>query len=117
MYGLIAIFLAGFLFFVLMTARNYKQEIKEDLSRIAPEQRENAKKYILIKNLLFMLAPELFFFGMIVVLITGFDIENIFTETIVAFSIIIFLTIGISGVYSDKIKNLLPKEIQKVGAA
>lgn len=118
MYEVSAIFLIGFLFYVVTSVRDYNKDVKERLPKISPENRRQAKKYMLIENLLFALAPELAMLGMAVTIFAKIDISDfgIFIGVLV-FSIIAFLSIGISGIYGQKVQSLIPKEVQNVSAA
>jgi len=119
MYIYVAIWLAGFLAFVIMSTRNYKDLVREFLPKVLPESRRGAKRYMLLESLLFVLGPEIAMIWMAIMPFTGIDIMNLWVLLIVlaVFTLIMLFSIGISGIYGEKWYELIPKENEKIGAA
>ncbi|MFA6096270.1 MAG: hypothetical protein WC788_01420 [Candidatus Paceibacterota bacterium] len=119
MYVYIAIWMAGFLLYVIMSVRNYKEEVRNYLPKVLPENRKEAKKYMLIESLLFVLSPEIAMIGMAIMPFSGIDITDpwILFEVVASFAVIAFLSIGFSGIYGEKVQNLISKKSQEIGAA
>lgn len=119
MYVYIAIWTIGFLAYVIMSIRRYKEEIRYYLSKVQPENRREAKKFMLLENLLFVLAPEIAMIGMAIIPFAGIDIMDPWTSfaVLAIFAVIGIFSIGLSGIYGEKAQNLIPKEIKKSGVA
>jgi len=119
MYVYIAIWMIGFLVYVVMSIKNYKDEVRDYLPKVLSENRKEAKKYMLIENLLFVLSPEIAMIGMAVMPFTGIDIMDpwVLSGIVAAFAFIAFFSIGFSGIYGEKAHNLVIKESQEIGAA
>lgn len=111
-------FVVAFLSFVLMSIKNYKESIRDYLPRIPQENKNKAKKYILLENLLFMAMPESAMFGMAIMSYFETDITvSVFLIELITFGIFSILSIGLSQIYGEKVQNFIPKESQKSIAA
>lgn len=118
MYVYIAIWLAGFFAFVIMSIKNYKADIKNYLPKILPQNRRKAEKYMLLESLLFVLGPEIAMIWMASLPFIGIDNLDSweFLGQLGIFAVIMVFSIGLSGIYGEKAQNLLPKEICDVSA-